>query len=367
MIVSSLTLLNFRNYEKLEIEFTQGKNIILGKNGAGKTNIIEALSVLSNLRSFRNVSDSELIRWGERNYYCSAVVMMEKEGWEQRFGIGFSIENGITRKKLNSDGSEITKATEYYGRFLTSIFAPADIMIIDGNPENRRRYFDGLISKYDRTYLKNLVSFKKILKSRNTLIKSFQKRKKRDEQIDVWDRLFAEKATELIRKRNDFLKEYVPELVKYYLNISGELISPSIDYHTTCTGDKDEICAELKKRMMKDIKHGSTSIGPQRDDYVIKKNERDFSSMASQGQKRICALALKFSEIELVEKKSGKKVVLMIDDVFSELDANKRKNLLRLLPTDNQVIFTVVDVKENIFQDYDGKKYYIEDGKLLKQ
>jgi len=308
MFVEKLVLKNFRNYESQHFSFSSGMNFIEGKNGVGKTNIIEAISVISNLRSFRNTVDRELIQWGNTAYFCSASVLDNEDAL---FEVGYSLNNEKSKKRVKIDNVELHKALDYFGRLLTVVISPDDLSIITGSPDIRRRYFDSVISKADSGYFQTLLEFRKILSSRNTVLKGLRDGAgRRDRQLDVWDEMFSETASFLVKKREEFIAEFASWFSNIYMDISGEGHSPLFTYaYFPASSGKDDIFRELQKRKERDILLGSTSIGPQRDDYILKNREGHlFQNYSSQGQKRTAAVSLKFSEILYIEKKRKKKL-----------------------------------------------------------
>ena len=361
MHIKELICKNFRNYRDLRIEFSPGINFIIGENGAGKTNILEAISITSQMKSFRNISDSEIIKWGETSYFCSSSLENSKHN---KFDVGCAYFGDKLKKRVKVDGTEIRGVSEFYGKFLTVIFSPVDIDIINGPPDLRRRFFDSAISKIDPVYLKTLSEFKKVLQSRNRVLKKI-----RDEgikelsELDVWDSLFSEKSSFIIKKRIGFLNEFEKTFKGHYIKISGEDGSPCINYSNSSESlDAASIYDKLFQSRRRDIILGSTGIGPQRDDYLICKNDgTGFVNYASQGQRRTASICLKISEFEIIESASAEKCVILVDDIFSELDEKRRKNMIEILRRGNQVIFTVVDINRieiDNFTDY--KEFVVE-------
>lgn len=363
MYIEKLILKNFRNYSKLEINFSPDINFITGENGTGKTNIIEAISITSMLKSFRNIGDSEIIKWGEDSYFCASSV----ENCSNRtFEIGFANYTDGLKKKSKIDGKEIKKASEFYGKFLTVVFSPVDIDIINGSPDIRRRFFDSVISKIDLKYLEILSEFKRVLLSRNKVLKTIRDKGGNNlSQLEIWNNLFAEKSSFILKRRIEFIELFSDIFRKTYAFISKEKDVPDIIYNSSILGnnfDETYILNKLERYTKRDIAFGSTGIGPQRDDYKIGKSvENLFVNYASQGQKRTASISIKLSECEIIEQKSKKKCVIMVDDIFSELDSNRRKNMVNLLRRENQVIFTMVNrefLNKNKFSNF--KEFLVE-------
>jgi DNA replication and repair protein RecF len=318
-------------------------NFIAGKNGVGKTNILEAISVVSNLRSFRNNADIELIQWGYDSYFCSASVL---DNEEMMFEVGYTINNEKIKKRVKIDNVEQHRALDYYGRLLTVIISPDDLSIITGGPEIRRRYFDSVISKGDKDYFQKLIEFRRILSSRNAVLKGLRNSPGgNDGQLTVWNEMFAEAASLIVRKREKFISEFASCFSEVYRDIFGEVNAPVLTYtFFPSSSVADAIYRELDKRKERDVIQGSTTIGPQRDDYRLTDSKGHlFQNYSSQGQKRTAAVSLKISEILYIEKVRKKKTVILVDDIFSELDFDRRKSLLSILQRGNQVIFTMID------------------------
>jgi DNA replication and repair protein RecF len=360
MYVDNLTLKNFRNYNDLTITFSPDVNFITGNNGIGKSNILEAISVLSNLKSFRNVQDSEIIQWGSGSYYCSCLL---KESKNVKFEIGYIADGHRIKKKVKIDNNEIKNASDYYGNILTVIFSPIDIDIINGGPDLRRRFIDSVISKVDSGYFKTLTDFRKVLYSRNRLLKRIGKKEDDPKELEVWDQLFAQHASIIVGVRNKFVENLKTYFHSAYSNIAEENEAPSLVYCPSLEDfDTGAILNTLNKMRKRDFLLGSTGIGPQRDDYkLVNTRGKNFLNYASQGQKRTAAIALKISESEIIESISGEKSIILVDDIFSELDDIRRKNLFYFLRRENQVIFTMVhsnSVDLGEFRDY--KHFSIE-------
>jgi len=268
MYIKWLVVKNFRNYSLLELSFSPGINCIVGNNGVGKTNILEAISVVSNIRSFRNNHDAEIIKWNEDGYYCSSVVQREGEE-EQRFEIGCSLRDEAVVRKLKIDGAEIKSADAYYGKILSVILSPIDIHIVHGQPDVRRRFIDSVISKIDARYFKTLSEFRTILASRNRILKNIKIRASHAKELDVWDVLFSKKSVEIITARGTFVTSFNEIFRDIYARISNEL-PPSLCYRPSISSvDPSEVQRMLEEHRSRDIAAGSSGIGPQRDDVFI--------------------------------------------------------------------------------------------------
>ncbi len=343
MFIRELALKNFRNYKNLYLEFAPGINLITGDNAAGKTNILEAISVVSGLKSFRNVSDPDMVKWGEDSYFCSSTL---GDSAYTKFEIGYSLFSAKIQKKAKIDGAAKRRISDYYGKFLTVIFSPDDIALITGPPDLRRRYFDSIISKIDADYLNSLGDYKKILISRNKLLRDIRETKRnRRSELDIWDNMLAKRASGIIKKRNDFLRDFNLSFISSNLNISENDISPQISYISAFSSyEEDFLIKELAKSRDKDIVLGSTQTGPHRDDFVfLFKEGKIYKYFASQGQKRTVSISLKIAECKYIEKEAGKKPVILIDDIFGELDDKRRNKMMDIFKENGQIIITAAN------------------------
>ncbi len=362
MHVRFLTIRNFRNYAKCRIEFSDKINVIVGNNGTGKTNILEAISVVSNIKSFRGVPDTAMIKWGEAAYHCRIDAYNDGE---TVFEVGCAAGEGKTSKKVKIDGVSIDMFSEYIGKFPTVVFSPADVLIISDSPDIRRRYFDSILSRTSAVYYRTLVEFRKVLTARNKTLKMCKARGKVDtHELSAWDTVFARCASQLIEARGRFLEIYNPLFKESYARISDDDIAPSIEYIPSARGnDPEAIIEHLGTVSGRDFLYGTTTIGPQRDDFAFK-GERGalFNNYASQGQKRTAAIALKCAEGIYIDRLTGSRAVIMVDDVFSELDEKRRRNLLSMLDRGNQVVFTMVYPERMDFGSLSSCAFYSTDG-----
>jgi DNA replication and repair protein RecF len=367
MYVERAVLINFRNYRRLNIEFSKGVNFIVGRNGAGKSNILEAISVASTLRSFRNAVDNDIVMRGETSYYCCSSVMANNE---TKFEVGCSISQSKLRKKVKIDDNEIKRSSDYYGRLLSVVFFPFDINILTGPNDNRRKYFDSIISKVDREYLKLLVDFKRILSSRNRILSDLKYgRIKNSAQLNTWDEMFSKAAGNIAVKRNEFINSFKQPFMSAYSILSSFGENVSLMYvNSMKTENEEEILNVILNSRQADIERGFTGRGPQRDDYrFINENGEDFNRFASQGQKRTASISLKIAEGNYIEKKTNKKPVVLVDDILSELDEERRKNLLDYLKNCDQVIFTMINSGRYEIGFNDSRRYIVNAGGVVEQ
>ncbi len=342
MYIERLKLLNFRNYSDLNIQFSPGINFITGLNGSGKTNILESISVLSNLKSFKLTVDNDLIKWGNNSYYCSGEIVHADY---KKFEVGFIFDKNNKKKRFKINSNEIKKASQYYGKLLSVFLLPEDINIIAGTPEIKRRYFDSVISKVYPEYIHDLNDFKMILFSRNKVLKQIKESTLDNKSLEVWDRLFSEKYSKIYLARKKFLFEFNSVFRSVYDAISDDGLNPGIDYTSSIDAcDKDTVYESLISNHRADIFRGLSSIGPQKDLDSFVGGERIYlKKFASQGQKRTTAIALKLAEFDFIDKTLNKNSIILVDDIFSELDNLRRNNMMSYLKAKGQLIFTMVN------------------------
>jgi len=369
LYVKRLSLVNFRNYKKLQIDFNRKYNIIYGKNAQGKTNILEAIFLCSTGRSHRTKKDAELIKFNEDAYYIKINVCRESADSEIEF-----YYSKIEGKKVKINNIPIKKNIELMGKLNTVMFSPEDLSIVKGSPSERRRFIDIAISQIKPSYFYNLQRYKKILTERNCLLKDLTKNSKLKSTLEIWNESLADAGAKIINERKSFIN-VLNEIVKGKhkdLTASNEIINiqyqPSIRVENSWKVKeiKDVFLKRLEENFEKEIKTSSTLIGPQRDDLIISINGNDVKIFGSQGQQRTVVLSLKLSEVEIVKVLTGELPVLLLDDVFSELDEKRQKYLINNI--DGTQVFITTTEKElvNLYRNKSEISLYeIENGKII--
>ncbi len=328
MKIVSLTAENYRNIEKQKIEFSDGVNLIIGKNAQGKTNVIEAIYTFARGKSFRGVADKKLIKFGCDYYFIEAVY--EDKRRIQSLSYRYS-EKGKVKKK---NGIEEEKASDMLGNFRAVLFCPEHLMIVKGAPAERREFLNVGIAQNDIIYLKDYSLYGKILENRNALIKNAQKTSHFNEnEIKVFSNQIAEWAAKIYIKRKEYIKrldKYVNEVMK---DISSGKESASLLYLSDIEADTYEEAREKYRGVFsgsirKEIAFGTTMFGPHRDDMEILINKISARTYASQGQQRSLSLALKIAEGEVSKEINGEYPVFLFDDVLSELDSDRQRYIM---------------------------------------
>ena len=359
MYLQKLQLENFRNCKNLtlEIEPKPGITILLGNNAEGKTNLLESIFLLSFPRSFRSKSPRELITFNE-NYYTIEADFKTDEDKDLKLKIGHQLKP--VRRSYQRNKIEIG-LKEYLTNFQSVIFTPEDIEIINGAPSQRRRLVDTLLSQIDREYFQDMVSFTRILKQRNALLKQLKEHKADHDELRFWDTELIKYTVNIVEKRRKYFDFVAQKMKQIYTDISGDATEKiEVEYSYPAKNRaghyetyEDALRAYLHDEQNQEIIVGHTLIGPHRDDFQFKLNGKLVSQFCSRGEKRSFMLALKVIEIEYQKQATGQTPVLLLDDVFSELDRERRIKLLEL--TENYQTF-ISTVEESYFAGFNKEK-----------
>jgi DNA replication and repair protein RecF len=348
MNIERLQLTNYRNYESLTLDFSPKINVFIGENAQGKTNVMESIYVLAMAKSHRTSNDKELIRWNE-DYGKIEGVLQKKYG-------AVPIELTVSKKgkKGKVNHLEQTKLSNYVGQMNVVMFAPEDLNVVKGSPQVRRRFIDMEIGQISPTYLHDLLNFQKILKQRNSILKSNQGRSALadDVMFDIYTDQYVQAAVQIIRKRFNFMDLLQEWAEPIHFGISRGLEKLVIQYKTVSGLEKNMSAEEmatylkndLEKVKKREIERGVTLVGPHRDDLQFFVNEYDVQVYGSQGQQRTTALSLKLAEIELIKQETKEAPILLLDDVLSELDDYRQSHLLNTIQGEVQTFVTTTNV-----------------------
>lgn len=338
MIIKSIELQNFRNYEDLNISFDEGTNIFYGDNAQGKTNILEAVYLSGTTKSHKCSKDKEMIRFGEQEAHIRTVVVKKDKEYQIDMHLKNNRSKGIAINKV-----PIKKASELFGILNMVFFSPEDLNIIKNGPAERRRFLDSELCQLDKIYLSDLTTYNKILNQRNKLLKDMVYRPDLKDTLPVWDMQLVETGRKIIRRRKQFVDELNEIVHDIHYRISGEKEDLLLQYEPSIEDIFFE--DELFRVKERDMRQCMTSVGPHRDDLFFSIGEVDIRKFGSQGQQRTSALSLKLSEIELVKRSIHDTPVLLLDDVLSELDSNRQNYLLNSIH-DTQTLITCTGLDE---------------------
>lgn len=362
MILKSLTLKNFKSYKAETFSFHDRFNLIIGENAQGKTNLLEAIHFLLVLKPFRQLRTEEIISFGASE--CRLKGEIESDaGFDE---INILLDENHKTLKLNN--KIVYKTSRVAGRYNIVTFLPTDIDIIKGSPNGRRRYMDSIITSVIPEHLKALKLYQRALSQRNAVLAKNPSLTR--DRIEVWDQQVAEIGTRLIKSRLNLIKKIEPVLDKIYKNTSGTDQEISIQYESSVPINDDiehSFKEELGEKFEQDRRRFHTTVGPHRDKISFFISGRDASVYSSQGEAKNLALALKASEIEMVRQFLGRTPILLLDDITSELDGNRKKFLFKLLQDfTGQIFITTTSMKEILYKGH-IRGFHIKDKKVRQK
>ena len=338
MIIKSLELQDYRNYDTLNLTFDKGTNILYGDNAQGKTNILEAIYVAATTKSHKGSKDKDIVNFNKEEAHIRTYV--EKEGIETRVDMHLRKSKS---KGIAIDGQKIKKAADLLGLCNVVFFSPEDLSIIKEGPAERRRFVDMELCQLDNFYLYNLNNYNKIVNQRNKLLKDLFFQPELKETLNIWDSQLVSYGSKIIERRNLFVEQLNEIIYDIHKKLSGGKEELKIVY------EPDSNIEDYEKKLYysqdKDIKAKMTTVGPHRDDFCFYVGDVDIRKFGSQGQQRTAALSLKLSEIELVKRITKDTPILLLDDVLSELDNNRQNYLLNSIG-DIQTIITCTGLEE---------------------
>lgn len=373
MHIAQLRLKDFRNYDAVECEFSSGINFIQGHNGQGKTSVLEAIYFLCLSRSFKTQDDVTAIRF-EAPYF-------DIEGRFQSRSLAMNVRAVCHRtegKSVLIDKKRLDRLSELVGKLPVVVSSPEDVQIVSGSPGNRRRWMDIALSQLNGVYLKDLQQYRQALKQRNALLNAPSIR---PDNLDVWDRELAQTGSKIIRRRIDFIRSFAASAEKVYRQIAADKETVDMEYkcsivdekdlsETVDSGSVDDIqklfIEQLRSGREREIQRKQSLYGPHKDELVLLLNKKNIRYYGSQGQLKTMAIALKFGEFIYMADRLEQKPLLLLDDVFSELDRDRRQHLMYYLDNTEQVFLTSAeeDVKFNTNR---GIKYFsVEQGHILE-
>lgn len=359
MIIKSLELQNFRNYDSLNIHFSSGTNILYGDNAQGKTNILEAIYLSSTTKSHKGSKDKDIINFEKEEAHIR--TFLEKEGIENKVDMHLRKNKS---KGIAINGQKIKKAAELLGLLNVVFFSPEDLSIIKSGPAERRRFVDMELCQLDSFYIYNLNHYNKIVNQRNKLLKDMYFNPSLRDTLNIWDSQLVSFGSKIIERRKLFVQQLNEIIYDIHKKLSGDKEELVIKY------EPDVLIEDYEKALLscqeKDVKLKQTTVGPHRDDFSFMVGDIDIRKFGSQGQQRTAALSLKLSEIELVKKLTKENPVLLLDDVLSELDSNRQNYLLSTIG-DIQTIITCTGLDEFVNNRFEiDKVFKIENGRIAE-
>ncbi len=325
--LTRLSARDFRNFERLDIELPDAGLAIIGENGQGKTNLLEAIYYLQVLRSVRGARDQDLIRFGARAFHIGANVLSAGPA-----GISVGFEVSSKKKKVSIDGAVAARLSEAFGSLPSVMFSPRDIQLVAGGPAERRRYLDLVLALSSRRYLVALQNYRGALSRRNAALRDAA-RSGDDASVAVWEPALAEHGAALLCERAAWVREKAPAFAGLVSGI-GEDSEPRMSYQSVLAREADPRSAleeALARQRKHDTRRGITHSGPHRDDLVLTLDGKDLRVFGSAGQQRTAAIALRMLEGATLREARGESPVLLLDDPFAELDVRRSARILGLL------------------------------------
>jgi DNA replication and repair protein RecF len=331
----SLTLRNYRNYARLQLQLGPNLNVFLGQNAQGKTNLLESVAILALSSSPRARREADLIGPLTADALIEAVV--ETGGRSVELSLRVSREAERTSKTIRVDGVP-RRALDLPGEVQATLFWPEDLSLVKGGPEHRRRFLNEMLVQVVKGYGRNLARYRRVLDQRNHLLKRISAGQEGRDSLAVWDEELASLGGALAAVRREAIVELAPLAAENHAAIAkGELLAVAY------SGAREDLAAALRQVLEDDLRRGITSVGPHRDDLEISIDGMDARGFASQGQQRTAVVSLKLAESDLIEARSGERPILLLDDVLSELDPTRREALLARVGEAGQVIVTSVE------------------------
>lgn len=358
MIIKSLELADFRNYDSLHIDFSSGTNILYGDNAQGKTNILEAIYLSATTKSHKGSKDKDIINFYKEESHIRTYL--EKDGVDIRVDMHLRKSKS---KGIAIDGQKIKKAAELLGLLNVVFFSPEDLSIIKNGPAERRRFVDMELCQLDQFYLYNLNHYNRIVNQRNRLLKDMYFNPSLRDTLNIWDSQLVSFGSKIIERRRLFVEQLNEIIFDIHKKLSGGREDLTICYEPDVTVEDYE--KALIANQERDIKLKQTVTGPHRDDFSFIVGDIDIRKFGSQGQQRTAALSLKLSEIELVKKMTNDNPVLLLDDVLSELDSNRQNYLLSTIG-DIQTIITCTGLDEFVNNRFEiDRVFHIDNGRII--
>ena len=335
MRLRRLQLKNHRNYAQLDLSPGAGVNVFIGANGQGKTNLLEAVAMLALSSSPRARRESELV--GPVGPGSRIEAAIEDGALTRELAIALDVEGERTKRTIEVDGAR-RRAFDLPGNFRVTLFWPDDLGLVKAGPELRRRFLNQMLVQVEPGHARALAALRRILEQRNSLLKRIAGGEGGEDTLQAWDQELVKVATEIVDARAKAVSQLEPVAARCHRQIAvGERLE--IRY----LGPPENLAQAVQNSLAEDLRRGTTSIGPHRDDLLVLLDGQDARSFASQGQQRTAVVSLKLAEAALIEARTGERPVLLLDDVLSELDGERRAALLNEVAGGGQVIITSVE------------------------
>lgn len=349
MLIKTIKLNDYRNYSKKFTELSKNLNIITGNNGVGKTNLLESIIVVSNSKSFRTLNDSDLIK---KDAEFARIEIVSDVG-------EFKVVINRKNKSMYINDVLKKKTSEYIGKLNAILFKPGDLELFNQAPSERRRILDIEISKVSKRYIETLLRYNYLIKDKNRLLKELEID---DDLLNVINESLVPNILTIIQEREKFFRVINTYISIIYKKLSGKNNDIRIIYKKCA--DISDVKQELENSKDKDKYYHYASFGPHHDDFVFMMDDYELNSIASQGQKRMVMISFKLALLEYIKESTGIVPIVLLDDIMSELDKDNQERLIRIIPSNTQVIITTTDIN-NIKIDVDYKLIQLKEEKYV--
>lgn len=379
MYLEKLTLTNYRNYESLNSDFSFQVNLLRGFNAQGKTNLLEAIYYLAIGKAYRSIREDQLIKWGHNHFSIKGQVQ-NKIG-QTNLEVFFHNQQQVkqlrrvkrVQKEIKVNGLKVGRTADFLSNLTAVLFAPENLSIIQGSPTERRKLLDYDISQVNPSYFLQLQQYQQILKQRNHLLRKIVQGRGGLNELEIWDLQLKNVSESIIRKRLQVLEKLTPLTRLMQRKLTGGRESLEFKYYFNRkkeikNGDdlSDLLDREIKRVRTEELNRGITLWGPHRDDFLLTVNGINLKIYGSQGQHRTAVLAIKLAELEFFKSESGEYPLLLLDDVLSELDQERREHLLQIIQS--KAIQCFITTTEDVSSFWHSKSnfasFYVENGVL---
>lgn len=324
MVLKELNIVNFKNIAEVSLSFSEGFNCFIGKNGMGKTNILDAIYQLSMGKSYFMLSDHQNIRHGEPFFVLQGKYERDSEPIEIYCGVKRDL-----KKVFKKNQKAYQKLSEHIGLLPLVMVSPEDLALIDGGSETRRKWLDGIICQCDRNYLLQLIRYNKALQQRNSLLKATAGRYLDPEMLEIWDEQLCECGEQILQRRLHFVQEFRPLFQSYYEQLSLGREQVEFSYKSSVSGE--DLKSALSRSLERDRLLNYTTVGIHRDDLLLNFGDYLMRKLGSQGQKKSYLIALKLAQYVWISRMNGVKPLLLLDDLFDKLDADRVRQIVRIV------------------------------------
>ena len=388
MHLSHVSLSDVRSFRSLELDLEPGVHLLAGANGSGKTNLLEAIAMLATARGTRGTRDGELIAWGaaREDPLPAARFAATVDAGSGRTTIEITViarpqasaaggvESPTASRRFRVNGIA-RRASDLIGHLRVVMFSADDIAIVDGPPAGRRRLLDITISQLDRAYVRALQRYGRVLQQRNSLLRQFRERRGDPSELEFWDGELADSGSIILAARHQWLSEAHHAARQWHTTLAagGAALEvcylPGVPAEVDVTAPVEALAASLREALVEgragDLRRGASQIGPHRDDVVFRLDGRDAASFASRGEQRTVALALRLAEVGVSTSRTGESPVLLLDDILSELDGERRRRVIDTAYEVDQVLITTPDADRPGAGELPGaRRYLLGDGAL---